>query len=190
MNDWLPSAVSFRYFDEFCFGGRVQGLGVVHGHFGGGVAKVSLNDVEGHAGVEQVRGLGVPEVMGSGELEWLIVFVTDIGEIDQLAQLGAEDVAAIGALTVEVVMVSDEQVLRRRAFNLVPLKVVFEPAPLFGNDLDGLRVNEDCFGCSFDLGLLVSQFRDPLRSGVFRSGNRDQWIHVDHADFASAAAGG
>ena len=55
--------------EELGLGGGVEGLRVVHGHLGGGLAEVALDHVQWHARVQQGGALRVPESVGALEVD-------------------------------------------------------------------------------------------------------------------------
>ena len=81
---------------------------VVGGHFGGGVVEDFADYFLGHVVVDQTGAEGMTELVG-GEMDWYLVFITDIAGQNPGLECGVEDVGAGDRGAVGVVLDPGEQ---------------------------------------------------------------------------------
>jgi len=92
--------------------GLGEGLGIVHGHFRRDMPHIALHDVDRHARVQQVGGLGVAHPVGPLEVHHRAGGVGDLQRGGELGEQPVQGVRAVVAGPGSVGLPGQEQIRR------------------------------------------------------------------------------
>ena len=154
---------------------------------------IALHDVDRHARVQQVGGLGMPHPVGALEIHQRPGGVGDLQRGGKLGEQPVQGVRAVVACAGGVGLPGQEQIRRVSRAGITGAHQRPGEVLLLGHDRHHVGADQDGLRRACDLGLLVAQPRGravlPGLAGV-QAGDRRQGREVHHQDLVDPPPGG